>query len=640
MKNLVKQYLDGGISRRRFLVGLGALGLTSSAANAVAQSLSPFQSLPQQHMNGEQQPAPSWMREVRGTGGALLVAQLKDAGIEYVFCSPSSGAAPFYDAFVDEPNIQLIEGVFEGGLGAMADGYAKASGKTPFIMLAHPGLPSCMTQMFNTWKDQIPMIVATDTAANGTGGMDGFEEADDLEEIVQPITKWHWSAETPERIPELTRMAVKFASTAPCGPVVMYYPSDTLRSEGKALVMERSKFTVPMRIRPDATLVEETARLLIEAKNPLLYVGDEIVWCGAQKEVVELAELLGLPVTRPPGSLGWSKPFPTENPLFLGDYLTNTEYPGEPDVMLNLGSRMPYPAGRPKVALTTKLIQVRLDATNLGRGYPTDVAMVADLKSATTDLLDEIRSIAPAAKLKQIADARADKTRHYTMQMNQTYQSIARARFDASPITAERLGIELEQILDKDACFITEIDSGRRMEHLMSFGGTDKQYFSNSGRALGWGLGASLGVKLAHPDLQVVSIVGDGAFLFGGPQPLWSFARYRAPVLIIVMNNRSYNDERNRIWFGGGKQFQTGRDLVCYLGDPDIDYAKIAAGFGVEGEVVAEPASLRPAFERAIKSMADGYPYLLDVHVEREGIGAASTWHPPFSIAGIRKRNV
>jgi len=108
----------------------------------------------------------------------------------------------------------------------------------------------------------------------------------------------------------------------------------------------------------------------------------------------------------------------------------------------------------------------------------------------------------------------------------------------------------------------------------------------------GWGLPAAFGVKLAHPDSQVVSVVGDGAFLFAGPQPLWSYARYKAPVTLIVCNNRSYNNERNRIWNIGGRQFQTGRDMTCYLGDPDIDYAKLASGFGVEGEIVAEPAQL------------------------------------------------
>jgi thiamine pyrophosphate-dependent acetolactate synthase large subunit-like protein len=153
-------------------------------------------------------------------------------------------------------------------------------------------------------------------------------------------------------------------------------------------------------------------------------------------------------------------------------------------------------------------------------------------------------------------------------------------------------------------------------------------------------LPAAFGVKLAHPDLPVVSVVGDGAFLFAGPQPLWSYARYKAPVTIIVCNNRSYNNERNRIWNIGGRQFQTGRDMTCYLGDPDIDFAKAASAFGVEGEVVAEPSQLQAALERAKRATADGRPYLLDVHIQRNGIGATSTWHPSYSIADLRQRKV
>jgi acetolactate synthase-1/2/3 large subunit len=111
-------------------------------------------------------------------------------------------------------------------------------------------------------------------------------------------------------------------------------------------------------------------------------------------------------------------------------------------------------------------------------------------------------------------------------------------------------------------------------------------------------------------------------------------------VILIVINNRSYNNERNRIWNDGGRQFATGRDMVCYLGDPDVDYAKVAAAFGVDGEVVTDPAKLRDALERAKRATADGHPYLLDVHVQRDGIGALSEWYPTYSVADLRKRRV
>ena len=201
-------------------------------------------------------------------------------------------------------------------------------------------------------------------------------------------------------------------------------------------------------------------------------------------------------------------------------------------------------------------------------------------------------------------------------------------------MSLERIGLELEAALDQDTCYVCDVDSGKTMDPLMSFGGDDKQYIGTGPNVLGWGMAAAFGAKLARPDLPVVSVVGDGSFCFSGPQPLWTQARYKAPVLNIVLNNHSYNNERNRIWHYGGKQFKTGRDMTCYLGSPDIDYAKSAEAFGVEGEVVKEPGKLKDAIERAQRVIADGRPYLLDIHTYRDGIGAVSTWHPPYSIAG------
>ena len=638
MKQLMKQYLDREVSRRGFLSGLAALGISSAAANAMAGSLSPFQASAE--TAGTEEP-PSWMKPMRGNGGALLVAQLKAAGIEHMFFNPSSGEAPIFDALVDEPGIHPIMGLQEGGLAAMADGFAKASGKTPFLLIARPGVPNAMTQMFNSWKDQIPMVVTTDYLGEDALGQDGFEDTDHMEDMAQPITKWHWVVETAEKIPEVTRRAFKFASTPPCGPVFVAYPSNMLGEEVTATIMDQEKFSVPMKIRPDPAAVEQAARLLLEAQNPLLYVGDEVVWCGAQKEVMELAELLGLPVADPPSSVSWSKAFPTRHPLYLGDYFRDLRYPGRVDVMLNLGGRMPNPGGSQlKIRPNVKLIQVRLDATNLARNYPTEVPIVADLKYATAELVAAIKSMATASRLKQIRDTRQAKTQEYTSQMQDFRLRIARDGWSSSTISDTRLAMEMEETLEKDTCLVAESGSGSPIARIMDFGGEDKQFFGNSGKALGWGVPAAFGVKLALPDRPVVAVVGDGAFCFSGPQPLWTCARYHAPVTFIVLNNGSYNDERNRMFMRGGRMFQAGRDMSCSLGDPDIDYVKAAAAYGVEGEAVVEPSSLRPALERAKRATAQGSPYLLDVHLERRGINAVSTWHPPFSIEALRRRKV
>src|SRR5258706_10334814 len=140
MKELLKQYLDAGISRRKLMSGLTAAGVTSVAAKAMAQSLTPFAG------SGAAVPANA-MREMSGTGGALFVAQLKAAGIEYIFFNPSTGDHPIFDALVDEPGIQCIKGVQEGAVVAMADGYARASGKLGMVIVADIGPPHATTQM-------------------------------------------------------------------------------------------------------------------------------------------------------------------------------------------------------------------------------------------------------------------------------------------------------------------------------------------------------------------------------------------------------------------------------------------------------------------------------------------------------------
>src|SRR2546423_5103331 len=176
MKKLIKQFLDDGLSRRQLMTGLSALGLSSVAAKSMAQSLAPF---------GQAATAPlSAMREMKGTGGALFVQQLKAAGVEHIFFNPSTGDYPIFDALVDEPAIQLIKGIHEGAVVAMADGYARASGKTGCVIVANIGLPNAMTQMVNSWKDQIPVMVAAASVEQDTLGRDLMQETDYVEAMT------------------------------------------------------------------------------------------------------------------------------------------------------------------------------------------------------------------------------------------------------------------------------------------------------------------------------------------------------------------------------------------------------------------------------------------------------------------------
>ena len=628
MKELIKQYLDDGVSRRKLMTGLSALGMSTVAAKSMAQSLST--------VAPAATPPAAAVRQVHGTGGALFVQQLKAAGVQFIFFNPSTGDYPIFDALVDEPGIQLIKGVQEGAVVAMADGYARASGKTGVVVVANIGLPNAMTQMINSWKDQIPLLIAVASVEQDGLGGDMFQDSDHSEAMTQPITKWFWQALTTQSIPATVRRGMKFASTPPCGPVFLSLPTNVLREEATAAVWDHSKFDVPMHIRPDADSVAKAARLLIEAKNPLITVGDELTWCRASKEVVELAETLGIPVCGEAGALGyWSRPFPTRHPLYIGPQLNVMRYPGKPDVLLNLGNRWGE-----RASPGTTLISIRLDPTSLARVAPVDLGMVADLRLAAADITAAIKSMTTEARRKEITEERFGRTAAYSKEMWELRQKIAHENADRSPVSLERIALELEGSLDRDTVYVCDVDSGKTMDPLMSFGGDDKHYIGTSPSILGWGMAAAFGVKLARPDLPVISVVGDGSFNFSGPMPLWSQARYKAPVMNIVLNNHSYNNERNRIWHFGGRQFQTGRDMTCYLGNPDIDYTKASQAFGVEAEAVKEPGQLKDALARGKRAVADGRPYLLDIHTYRDGIGAVSTWHPGYSIADKRTRKV
>ncbi len=630
MKDLVKQFLDKGISRRKLTTGLTAAGMTSVAAKSVAQSLS------SPTPAAAAAAAPGSVRDMTGTGGALFTQQLKAAGVEYIFFNPSTADAPIFDSLVDEPGIQLIKGVQEGAVVAMADGYARATGKLGVAIVANVGLPNALTQMVNSWKDQIPILLAAASVSQETVGREQFQEYEHIESMTQPITKWHWVAQAAGAIPETARRAIKYAATAPSGPVYLSFPENLLRAQTQGQIYDGSLFNVPMLVRPSKDDIERAARMLIEAKSPVMSFGDEVTLCKGEKELVELSELLGLPSAGGSGALGfWSKPFPTRHPLYIGAMLRQMRFPQNIDVHLNLGWKHGelYIPG-------TRQISIRRDPASLARNAPVDLPIVADIRLATIDLIDAVKSLATKDRLKQIADERAAGARAYSSEQAKLIAKIGADHANGTAIRMERLGVELEQWLDKDAIYVCDVDSGKRMDPFMSFGGDDKRYIGTGPNILGWGMAAGLGVKLANPDKQVLSVVGDGSFLFSGPQPLWSLSRYEAPITSIVLNNKSYNNERNRIWMGGGTQFREGRDLTCYNGSPDVDFAGVAKAFGVGGERVEDASQIRDALARARKINQDGKPYLLDVNIQRDGVGSASAWHPAYSIASTRTRKV
>ena len=629
MRELAREFLSGGVSRRDFVRLSTAAGFSVAAARSAAGAL--------ESVVGAAAPS---TRTFQGTGGELVAEQLRALGTRFVFVSNSSGMGALADALVDRADLQFIQSPSEHQTVAIADGYAKATGQPSFVGFSRVGGPLGSANMFNAMKDRTPLVVMTDHADTGADGRDGAEDIDDWLEAFKQYTKWRWIAKEGNRIPEWLAHAFKIASTPPGGPSFLRVPRNVLyQKELKGEIFSKESISVPMNLVPNPRVVEQAARMLIEADNPILFLGSEVSSSGGRADVVELAELLAIPVAQ---GWSWSADFPTDHPLYLGGYVYPLRYPKDIDVFVNLGVKMPdQGSGPPLVPRSAKIIHGRIESSQIGINYPTDVAIVGDVKETARSLVQAIRSMATADRLATIKSRRWDEATHAIAAMRKAYLDAAHEEWDSAPITWPRLLLTLNDMLDTDAVIVEEVGTEDWVLRSFSFADGKKMKIGRTlGRALGWGVGASVGVKLAMPDRQVVALQGDGGFLFGQSEALWSMSRYDVPIITVIGNNRSYDEPRNNIFMRGGASQQQKKDMICYLGSPDVEFSDIACAYGIRGERVNNPGELAPAIQRAINTTRGGRPYLLDVRVARTGMAADSTWYPQYSVASMRKRKV
>jgi thiamine pyrophosphate-dependent acetolactate synthase large subunit-like protein len=204
-----------------------------------------------------------------------------------------------------------------------------------------------------------------------------------------------------------------------------------------------------------------------------------------------------------------------------------------------------------------------------------------------------------------------------------------------SPIHPAELMWTLEQTLDKDAILVSENLSAPNAFFSTGFRKDEKLWISNSGASLGWGIGAATGAKLAAPDRMVVCNIGDGSVMYSAAG-FWTQARYRIPVLTVVCNNRNYQTVRFAYTrYEKGKMRKTGHYPLMYLGDPDIDFVKLAQSQGVEGIKVEKSSELLPALLKGIVETRAGRPFLVDVVVQtiKQQKHDQPEWYEPFHLA-------
>lgn len=631
MRELVMSYLRDDLSRRGFIKKMTGAGFSAVAASAVLESLSPLTASGAELAVVE----PGEYKTIKGTGGEILVEQLRAAEVKFVVAGNSSHLRDFYDGFVDRNDIHLIMAVEEGQAVAIASGYAMASGKLGVVAVSVAGIPHCSSNMYNAMTARLPLLVASDMVPSVFEDREGTYEGRNLINAGHSNAKWNWYVSNAAVVPDITRRAIKVATTSPGGPVLITYPEDALAGEAGATIIPQEKFNVPVTVKPPADAVEAAARLLLEAKSPCMYVGPEAWTTGGRMDCIELAELLGIPAMRTSNDC-WVDCFPTAHPLFVNaEFTPNLRFPRGVDVLLVLGHFMPRPG-------SAKAVHVTTERNEINKASPAELPIAADPRLTVRDIITAIKSVATAQRISAVARPRIDETRTFNRSMDEALGAAAKARWDSSPISWPRLAMALNDALDPDALIVDELSTEKTkiFSYIRTHDGGRTRIGRSIQQALGWGVGLSIGAKFASPDRQVVSLVGDGAFMFGQFEALWSMTRYNVPVITIVLNNRSYNEPRQRILGKMGKQGRSGKDMACYLGSPDVDFARAASAFGIGGEMVANPADLGPALGRAIKATRDGKPYVLDVVVERSGIGHESTWYARYSVAEQRARKV
>lgn len=536
-------------------------------------------------------------------------------GVEYIFGLPGTSGQEFIGTIADQEKIRFILALHETCVVSMADGHARVTGKPSLAQLSTlPGTANSVGALYDAYRDRSPVVVTSTNVDTRIVGRDSHTEGKDLVELTKQFTKWSCEVHRSDRIPEILNRAFKVAATPPTGPVYLSLPSNLL---GESVAVKnpdagRSRIVPHMPGDPDA--LREAARMLAEAKRPLIVAGSGIAKAGANEELIKLAELVAAPVVMEPRYSFLS--FPTTHPYSfqIAERQPTFDLPvwGEPDLILAIGCRLireyrylPEPVIKPE----TRCIHIEEDPWEIGKVFPVDLGIVADSRSALRSLLE----VFPAKSNDQRKMERIECLKKAKEMVRAELETRARNGWDETPINTARLVRTMDKLLDPDALIVNESPTSKDilMSNLQFT--PRRSYFSNSSAGhLGWGLGAAIGAKLASPNRRVVACLGDGSCMFG-IQGLWTMAKYRVPLVVIVFNNRAYMAVKNQ-FRGTDERIKIAAEMGAELVGPELNFARIADSFGIFGQRVEQPEQIEGALKRALDQSG---PALVDVVISQ-----------------------
>jgi benzoylformate decarboxylase len=539
-------------------------------------------------------------------------------GVEYIFGLPGTSGQEFIGTIADQEKIRYILALHETCVVSMADGYARVSGQAALAQLSTlPGTANAVGALYDAYRDHSPVVLTSTNVDTRISGRDAHTEGKDLVELTKQFTKWSCEVHRADRVPEILNRAFKVAATPPTGPVYLSLPSNLLGETIDAPIPPAERFRVVPRMAADPKAIEEAAKMIAEARRPLIIAGSGVARAGATGELVRLAESMAVPVVMEPRYSFLS--FPTSHPLSfqIAERQPRFDLPfwGAPDVILAIGCRLIREYRYlPEAVIKshTRCIHIEEDPWEIGKIFPVDLGIVADAKSALHLLLE----ILP--KFPQAFDGRRKSERLELLKKAKEtalaeLEEKAQNNWDATPISAARLVRSMDKLLERDALIVNESPTNKDILMSNFKFEAGRSYFSNSSAGyLGWGLGAATGAKLASRHRRVVACLGDGSCMFG-IQGLWTLAKYRVPLLVVIFNNRAYMAVKNQ-FRGSEEKIRVAAGLGAELVGPDLNFAKLADSFGIFGQRVEEPEQIEPAFRRALEQSG---PAVVDVVISQ-----------------------
>ncbi len=541
------------------------------------------------------------------TGSEILLESLRREKVEVLFGLPGGAVLPLYDALYSA-GIRHLLVRHEQAAAFAADGYARVAGKPGVALVTSgPGATNLMTGLMSAMMDSIPVVALTGQVPLPLIGKDAFQEADTIG-ISLPCTKQSFLARAAADIPEIIHRAFKTAVSGRPGPVLVDLPKSVLMESAETHYPTAASEQAPERRREwrDEDIAR-AARMILESRQAVLYVGGGAVSSGAWRELRELAELTHIPVTTTVMALG---AFPSKHPLSLGmlgmhgSYATNMAVT-QSDLLIAVGARFDdRVTGRLKnFADRARKIHIDIDPSEINKNVRVDQALVGDARETIQALIAELRRQA------ERGESPATPERQRWLERIEAWRGEHPLTYDkySHHVKPQHVIEAMSSCAAEDA--IVAVDVGQHQMWTAQFWSFNRPraWLSSSGLgAMGYGFPAAMGAQMAFPDRQVIAVVGDGGFQMT-LNDLATIVQYHVPVKIAVINNRS---------LGMVRQWQEIFFEKRYC-DIDLnfapDFAKLAESYGIRGTRVTHRTEVVDAVR---DFLSDREPRLIDFWVD------------------------